>query len=84
MDYWRSPGVKEMKALQDLPTPAPQDLGFHHLKALQVTVQIEQRQDFVVKLKEQYCDRQLNDHNDRHKNIIDTFENQYIIMGHAS
>lgn len=39
VDYWRSPGVKEVKALQDLPTPAPQNLGLHHLKALQVTVQ---------------------------------------------
>lgn len=39
MEYWRSPGVKEVKALQDLPTPASQDLGFHHFKALQVTVQ---------------------------------------------
>ncbi|KAA8591088.1 hypothetical protein FQN60_002031 [Etheostoma spectabile] len=27
MDYWRSPGVKKVKPLQDLPTPAPQDLG---------------------------------------------------------
>lgn len=60
MDYWRSPGVKEVKALQDLPTPAPQDLGFHHFKALQVTVQREQKQDFVVTFKK-YCNQPVMD-----------------------
>lgn len=38
MDNWWSPGVKEVKAFQNLPTPTSKDLGFHHLKALQVTV----------------------------------------------
>lgn len=39
VDYGRSPGVKEVKTLQDLPTPAPEDLGFHDFKAFQVTEQ---------------------------------------------
>lgn len=39
MNYRRSPGVKEVKALQDLPAPAPQHLRFHHLKTFQVSVQ---------------------------------------------
>lgn len=39
MDNWRSSGVKEVEALQDLSTPTPQHLGFHHLKALQVTLE---------------------------------------------
>lgn len=39
MDDWRSPGVKEVKTLQDLSTPAPQNLGFHHFEAFQVAVQ---------------------------------------------
>lgn len=51
MDYWRSPGVKEVKAFQDLPTPAPQDFGFHHLEALQVTVQREEKESNPKKLK---------------------------------
>lgn len=33
VNYRRSPSVKEVKALQDLTTPAPQDLRFHHLEA---------------------------------------------------
>lgn len=47
MDNWRSPGVKEVKALQNLSTPTPQDLGFHHLEALKVTVQRD-----AVRIKE--------------------------------
>lgn len=43
--------MKEVKSLQDLPAPTPQDLGFHHLKALKITIQREQEQNFVVKLK---------------------------------
>lgn len=44
--------MKEVKALQDLSAPAPQDLGFHHFKALQITTQREQKQKFVkLKLK---------------------------------
>lgn len=42
--------MKEVEALQDLPAPAPQDLGFHHFKALQITTQRDQKQKFV-KLK---------------------------------
>jgi hypothetical protein len=30
----RGPGVEELEALQDLTTPAPQDLRLHHLEAL--------------------------------------------------
>lgn len=51
MDYWGSPGVKEVESLQDLPAPAPQDLGFHYLKALQIAVQREKNEDFDVKIK---------------------------------
>lgn len=48
MNNWRSPGVKEVKALQNLPTPAPQDFGFHHLEPLKVTVK---RQQMMLKSK---------------------------------
>lgn len=60
MDYWRSPGVKEVKPLQDLPTPAPQDLGFHHLKAFQVTAEKDKTRCWVVKLKT-FCNQPLID-----------------------
>lgn len=43
--------MKEVETLQDLPTPAPQDLGLHHFKALQITIQRDQKQIFV-KLKD--------------------------------
>ena len=36
MDDGRGPGVQEVEALEDLPAPAPQHLGLHHLKPLQV------------------------------------------------
>ena len=48
VDNWRSSGVKEVKALQNLSTPTPQYLGFHHLKALKVTVERAN----AVKIKE--------------------------------
>lgn len=40
MDDGRSPGVEEVKALQDLTAPASQDLDLHHLKSLQVPAHI--------------------------------------------
>lgn len=40
--------MKEVEAFQDLPTPAPQDLGLHHFKALQITIQRDQKQIFLV------------------------------------
>lgn len=40
MDDGRSPGVEEMKAFEDLTTPAPQHLDLHHLKTLQVPAHI--------------------------------------------
>lgn len=40
MDDGRSPGVEEVKALQDLTAPAPQDLDLHHLESLQVSAHI--------------------------------------------
>lgn len=36
MDDGGRPGVQEQQALQDLPAPAAQDLGLHHLEPLQV------------------------------------------------
>lgn len=30
--------MEEVESLEDLSTPAPQDLGFHLLKALQISV----------------------------------------------
>lgn len=41
MDNRWSPGVKEVKALQNLSAPTSQDFGFHHLKALKVAVDRE-------------------------------------------
>lgn len=64
MDYWRSPGVKEVKSLQDLPTPAPQDLGFHHLKALQITMQREQK--VLIRRINKYCNQPLIESLDDH------------------
>lgn len=40
MDDGRSPGVEEVKALEDLTTPASQDLNLHHLKPFQVPAHI--------------------------------------------
>ena len=36
--YGRGARVQELQPLQDLPTPAAQHLGLHHLEALQVAV----------------------------------------------
>lgn len=38
VDNRRGPGVKEVESFQNLSTPAPQDLGFHLLKALQISI----------------------------------------------
>lgn len=39
--------MKEVEALQDLPTPAPQDFRLHHFKALQITIGRDQKQKCV-------------------------------------
>lgn len=36
MDDGRGPGVEKMKALQNLPAPASQHLGFHDLEPLEI------------------------------------------------
>lgn len=36
-----SPGVEEVKALQNLSAPTSQDFGFHHFEALKVAVHTE-------------------------------------------
>lgn len=36
MDDGRRPGVEKMKALQNLPAPASQHLGFHDLEPLEI------------------------------------------------
>lgn len=38
MDNRWSPGVKEVKAFQNLSAPTSEDFGFHHLEALKVAV----------------------------------------------
>lgn len=37
MDDGRGSGVEKMKALQNLPAPASQHLGFHDLEPLEIT-----------------------------------------------
>lgn len=37
--------MKKVEALQDLPAPAPQDLGLHHFKALQITAEKERERE---------------------------------------
>lgn len=36
MDDRGGPRVKEVEAFENLPAPAPQDFGLHHLETLQI------------------------------------------------
>lgn len=43
MDDGGSPGVEEVEAFENLPAPAPQNFGLHHLETFQIPVKFTLR-----------------------------------------